>query len=120
MLKQKLLICDDEIGIHESLNLILSDEYNLFFLKDGKDIIQKLKDNPDIRSVLLDIKIPKKNGIEILKEIKNLNKDIPVIIITGYQSIETAQEASRLGAFDYITKPFDSKTVLEIVRKAIK
>ncbi|MFH1645065.1 MAG: response regulator [Candidatus Omnitrophota bacterium] len=119
MQKQRLLVCDDETGIQESLNLILSDNFDLLFLHDGEKIIQQLENNPDIKAVLLDIKIPKKNGIEILKEIKSFNKELPVIMITGYQSIETAHEASKLGAFDYITKPFDSKTVLETVRKAI-
>lgn len=116
MEKQKLLICDDEEGVRESLNLILSEKYNLAFAKNGDEAIQTLRSYPDIKAVLLDIKMPKKSGLDVLKEIKSLNPEVPVIIVTGYQSVETAAEAIKAGAANYIIKPFESKPVLEAIQ----
>lgn len=119
MQKQKLLICDDEEGVRESLNLILSEKYDLVFAQNGEEAVQTLKSYPDIKAVLLDIKMPKKSGLEVLKEIKYLYPGLPVIIVTGYQSVEAAAEAIKAGAVNYIIKPFDSKAVLETVEKSV-
>lgn len=119
MQKQKLLICDDEEGVRESLNLILSERYDLVFTENGEEAIQALKSYPDIKAVLLDIKMPRKSGLDVLKEIKSLDNEIPVIIVTGYQSVETAAEAIKAGAANYIIKPFESKPVLESVQKVL-
>ena len=112
--KRVILICDDEEGIRESLKLILSDHYDLQFVYNGLEAIERLKKwSPD--AMLLDIKMPKVNGMEILRQVKRMKPKLPVIIVTGYQSVETAQEAIRNGASDYIPKPFDSKKVLEVL-----
>lgn len=120
MQKQRLLICDDEEGVRESLNLILSGKYDLTFAENGQQAIQALKSSPDIKAVLLDIKMPKKNGLDVLKEIKSFNNEMRVIIVTGYQSVEAATEAIKAGAADYITKPLESKSVLEIVQEVLQ
>jgi len=118
MEKDKILICDDEEGVRESLKLILSDKYELLFAENAEEAVKITKSSPDkIKLVLLDIKMPKRSGLEALKEIKSYNKDMDVIIITGYQSVETAAEAIRQGAVNYIVKPFESKSVLEAVKK---
>lgn len=119
MQKQKLLICDDEEGVRESLNLILSQEYDLVFASNGEEAIRALRFSTDIKAVLLDIKMPRKSGLDVLKEIKSFNNDIPVIIVTGYHSVETAAEAIKAGAVNYIIKPLESKSVLEAVQKAL-
>ncbi len=119
MQKHKILICDDEEGIRESLRLILSDKYELFFAETGQEAIETLKSSPSIRALLLDIKMPKESGLDILKEIRSCGNDIPVIIITGYQSVEAATEAIKTGAKNYIIKPFESKNVLEAVEKVL-
>jgi len=116
---KKILIIDDEEGIRESLKLILSDFYQLILTDDadqGLDIIQKQE---NIGLVLLDIKMPKANGLDVLKQIKNMQSDLPVIMVTGYKSVETASEASSLGADGYIIKPFKSDEILEKVEKLI-
>lgn len=110
--KKKILICDDEEGIRESFKLILDETYNLVFATNGPEALGILKKQKDIPIVLIDIKMPKINGIEITKEIKRLTPHIKVIVVTGYESAEIAQEAIAAGADAYITKPFESKQIL--------
>lgn len=117
--KPLVFICDDEEGIRESFKLILDGRYRLEFAQNGPEALEKLKDlNPAV--MLLDIKMPKIHGMEILKQVKQLKPSLPVIIVTGYQSVEMAQEALRCGAKDYIPKPFESKQILEAVAQSIK
>lgn len=111
--KKKILICDDEIGIRESLNLILKDNYDLKFSSNGTECLKILNDDKEINIVLMDIKMPKQNGIDVTRDIKRLNPSIKVIVVTGYESAEIAQEATAAGADAYITKPFESKTILK-------
>ena len=117
MNKHKILICDDENSIRDSLDLILSEKYDLKFAVNGQEAISVIESNPNIELLLLDIKMPQKSGIDILKEIR-LHNNIAVIMVTGYSSVETAKESLKLGALDYISKPFQSKTLLEAVEKA--
>ncbi|MGB2631176.1 MAG: response regulator [Candidatus Omnitrophota bacterium] len=114
--QKKILICDDEEGVRESLNLILEDNYKLDFASTGNEAINKVK-NANFDGVLLDIKMPTKDGLETLKEIKRISPNTKVIIVTGYQSVETATKAVQYGAIDYITKPFESDEVKEKVSK---
>ena len=119
MEKPKILICDDEEGVQESLKLILERGYETIFASDGDEAMAKLEKDHDIKAVLLDIKMPKSNGFEVLKKIKQTYPDTPVVMITGYQTTEMATEAIRLGALDYIIKPINSASVLASVRKAL-
>ena len=112
--RKKLLICDDEIGVREALNLILETDYDLDFAETGNVAIEKMKSST-YDGVLLDIKMPLKDGLETLSEIKKLSPETKVIIVTGYQSVETASKAVELGAIDYISKPFESSEVKEKV-----
>ena len=116
--KPIILVCDDEEGIRESFKLILDDLYHLRFANNGLEAIDMLKDSaPDL--MLLDIKMPKMHGMEILKQVKKLKPSLPVIIVTGYQSVEMAQEALKHGAADYIPKPFESKQILKAVSSVL-
>ena len=113
--KATILICDDEEGIRESFKLILDEQYNLKFATNGIEALDMLKSfTPDL--MLLDIKMPKLHGMEILKQVKKLKPKLPVIIVTGYQSVEMAQEAIKNGAADYIPKPFESKQILKAIK----
>lgn len=114
--KKRILICDDEEGVRESLNLILEEDYNLDFATNGDEAIEKIKSG-NYDGLLLDIKMPIKNGLDTLEEIRNISPEMKVIIVTGYQSVETASKAVKLGAIDYITKPFESAEVKEKVGK---
>ena len=119
MNKHKILVCDDENSIRESLDLILSEKYDLKFAVNGQEAISAIENDPNIELLLLDIKMPQKSGLDILKEIRSRNNNIAVIMVTGYSSVETANESIKLGALDYISKPFQSKTLLEAVGKAL-
>ena len=113
--KRTILICDDEEGIRESFKLILDEQYHLKFANNGLEALEMLKTlNPDL--MMLDIKMPKMHGMEILKQIKKLKPSLPVIIVTGYQSVEMAQEALKNGAADYIPKPFETEEIIRAVR----
>jgi DNA-binding NtrC family response regulator len=116
-MSKKILICDDEEGIRESLKLILGEKYSLIVTQDGQQCLDTLAHAQDVGLVLLDIKMPQINGLDILKEIKAQRDDVKVIIITGYRSVETATEAVRLGASGYIVKPFKSDEIISTVGK---
>lgn len=119
--KQKtpnILIVDDEIGPRESLKIILKQNYNMFTAENGKEalkIIQQVK----IDVATLDLKMPGLSGIETLKEIRRIDPDIVIIIITGYGTLKSAIEAIRYGVFDYIPKPFNVPEIVCILEKAI-
>jgi len=115
---KKLLIIDDEIGIRESLKNIFKRE-GFQILEAGDGVLgQKFleKEMPEV--VILDIRIPGKNGIELLKWIKENNFKSEVIIITGYADIDLAIQSTKLGAFDFIEKPFSSERILITVKNA--
>jgi two-component system response regulator YesN len=113
----KILICDDEENIRETLKLILGDTYNLILVDSGEQALYTLKNSQDIKLALLDIKMPKVNGLETLTQIKDQFPKVKIIMVTGYRSVETAAEAARLGASGYIVKPFKAEEILETVEK---
>lgn len=114
-----ILICDDEEGVRESLGLILGNDYKLAFATNGNEALNYLKKHhADL--VIMDIKMPQKNGLDTIKELRHQKPNTKIIMVTGYQSVETAREASKYGVVDYITKPFESSTVKGAVKKAIQ
>ena len=113
-MKKQVLICDDEEGVRESLKLILEDDYDLTFTSSGDEALAKIRTG-SFDCMLLDIKMPTKNGLDTLEEARKISPNLKVIIVTGYQSVETASRAVQLGAVDYITKPFESSDVIEKV-----
>ncbi|HET6461732.1 MAG TPA: sigma-54 dependent transcriptional regulator [Syntrophales bacterium] len=115
-----ILIIDDQKLIRDSLKLALKDEgYKAFAAKTGKEGLDVLKkENADL--ILLDLKLPDSNGIDVLKQIKTSNPDSIVIMMTGYGTIENAVAAMKLGAFDYINKPFKSKHISTIIKLALE
>lgn len=115
---KKILICDDEEGIRESLKLILSEHYELIVTTGGQQAVECVIHDQSIGLVLLDIKMPQFSGLDVLEEIKK-KRNVPVIMVTGYNSVETAAEASHRGANGYIVKPFKSDEILEAVKKHI-
>lgn len=116
----KILICDDEEGIRESLKLILGDYYPLVIVETPNAALQMLEKDKNIKLALLDINMPEVNGLELLEIIKKQFKHIKVVMVTGYKSVETAAEASKLGASGYIVKPFKSEQILEKVKLLLK
>ncbi len=115
----EILIIDDEKSIRKTLIEILSFEgYKVDEATDGEDGLAKFKKkNYDL--VLCDIKMPKLDGIEFLQKVTTINADVPVIMISGHGNIETAVEAVKLGAFDFISKPPDLNRLLITIRNAL-
>lgn len=115
MPKPRILIADDEEGVRESLNLILGEAYDLVFAKDGEEALAKLEQEPFVLA-LLDIKMPKLDGLEVLRRFKNSGNSIPVLMLTAYQSVELAKEALKFGARDYLPKPFERGQILKAIQ----
>ena len=114
----RILIADDEEGIRESLSLILGEDYDLVFAVDGQETLAKLT-SERFALALLDIKMPKLDGLEVMKRLKERGITAPILVLTAYQSIELAKEAVKLGALDYLPKPFERDQILEAVRGAL-
>jgi signal transduction histidine kinase len=117
--KPNILVVDDEIGPRESLRVILKPYYNVYAVEKAADAIEMLNLIP-VDLVTLDLKMPGLSGTKVLEKIKQHDPDIEAIIITGYGSMDTAVEGLRLGAFDYISKPFDVNHILALVRRALQ
>jgi signal transduction histidine kinase len=117
--KPHILIVDDEMGPRESLKMILNPYYTIHVADRGAQAIEMLKEIP-VDLVTLDLKMPGLTGINVLEKVKEHDPDIEAIIITGYGSLDTAIEGLRLGAFDYISKPFDVNHILALVRRGLE
>jgi DNA-binding NtrC family response regulator len=117
--KATILIIDDEEGIRDSCSQVLNQEGYLVNIADnGKTGWENFKKSPtDV--VLLDLKLPGLNGMEVLEKIKKMSPDSPVIIITGFATIESAVNTMKRGAFDYLAKPFSPQELRVIVKKAL-
>jgi two-component system response regulator (stage 0 sporulation protein F) len=117
MLKEKILIVDDQYGIRILLNEVFQKEgYQTFHAANGFQALEIVeKHSPDL--VLLDMKIPGMDGIEILKRMKVIDQDIRVIIMTAYGELDMIQEAKDLGALTHFAKPFDIDEIREAVKK---
>jgi two-component system, NtrC family, nitrogen regulation response regulator NtrX len=114
-----ILIIDDEKAIRKTLSEILSYEgYKIDEAGDGEEGLKKLKEK-EFDVVLCDIKMPKVDGIEFLEKSREINADTPIIMISGHGTIETAVEAVKKGAYDYISKPPDLNRLLITIRNAM-
>jgi two-component system response regulator AtoC len=114
----KILVVDDDRGLRKSLTLILSDAgYQVRVAEDGEEgLATALAENPQL--ILCDVRMPKKDGLQFLKEYRDAGGEALVIVMTAYGSMELAVEAMKAGAYDYLPKPFGADEVLLTVRKA--
>jgi DNA-binding NtrC family response regulator len=114
-----VLVVDDERGPRLALQLILQREFRVVTAQSGEEALEILKNEP-VEAVTLDLKMPGLAGQNTLSLIRGMDPDLPVIIITGYGSYESAVKALKLRAFDYVAKPFDSKKILMVVENAVE
>lgn len=114
---KKILIVDDEEGIRESLKLILADYYNLILTDKGEEAAQLIEHDPTIALVLLGSKMSKTGGLDVLKTIKAKAPKINIVVLTSHRLVGATSEATRLGASDYIVKPFKSEEILNTVKR---
>jgi nitrogen regulation protein NR(I) len=115
---QTILIVDDDKSIRYSLKRMMEGKYSILTAQNGEEALDRLKQNsPDL--IIMDIKMPGRNGIEVLKEIRSVDPKSLIIIMTAYGTTETAIEAMKYGAFDYILKPFPIPQMKGLVEKAL-
>jgi two-component system nitrogen regulation response regulator NtrX len=115
-----ILVVDDDKSVRDSLKMILEYEhYEVEFAENGEQGLQKLERLP-VDIVLLDVKMSGMDGIEVLAKIRQRNERLPVLMISGHGTIETAVEATKLGAFDFLSKPLDRDKLLVTIRNALQ
>ncbi|MCB0649322.1 MAG: sigma-54-dependent Fis family transcriptional regulator [Saprospiraceae bacterium] len=115
----RILVVDDEQSIRNTLRDILEFEsYIVDEASDGMDCLAKVKQN-NYDVIIMDVKMPKLDGMEALEKIQSINPDIPIVIISGHGNIDTAVEAVKKGAFDFIQKPMDLNRLLITIRNAM-
>jgi len=105
-MKHSILVVDDNRIDRDKLAKCLSHDYVVYTAADGFQALEKIQDN-SIEVVLSDMQMPEMDGMELLEKIHAEYKDIRTILVTGYSSIESAVDAMRMGAYDYLTKPVD-------------
>jgi DNA-binding NtrC family response regulator len=119
MARPVVLVVDDDPGVRESFRLILEDHYDVTDVPDGPTALDVVRTSA-VDLVLLDIRLPGMDGIEVLERIKALDEGIAVILVTAVKTVRTAVAAMKLGAFDYLTKPFEEDELLSLSRRALE
>jgi nitrogen regulation protein NR(I) len=117
--KKRILIADDEINIRRVLEAILRrDGYDVVTAANGNEALANM--GREIHTVITDLKMPGLDGMGLLRRLSSEYPDVPVVMITAHGSVENAVEAVKLGAFDYLEKPFDQEQISQIVAKAMR
>src|SRR5689334_22336865 len=115
----QILVIDDEIGPRESLRMLLKPNYEVHTADCVEAGIKLLREKtPD--TIVMDIRMPGMSGIEGLRKIREIDENLSVIMLTGFGALETAKEALRLGANDYISKPFDAGEMREVIGRNVE
>lgn len=116
----KILVIDDEQGIREGCRRILeSENYQVLLAENGNQGLNFVRaDQVDV--ALIDLKMPGIDGLEVLREIRKINSEIIPIIVSGHGTIESAVEAMKAGAFDFITKPFEPDQLLKVIHRGLE
>src|SRR6266513_1266429 len=117
--KGTLLIVDDEEGPRQSLRIVFKDDYNILLADNGNKAIELMKQH-SVDAAVLDIRMSGMSGVELLGKLKEINPAVEIIMLTAYETIETARQALRLGACDYLTKPFDISTMRAAIANAME
>ncbi|HEV8587096.1 MAG TPA: response regulator [Methylomirabilota bacterium] len=114
----RILVVDDELGPRESLRMLLKPSYQITTADSGRAALEMLAQvRPDV--VILDIKMPEMDGLEVLRRLKRTDPTIEVVMITAYASLETVKLALTHGAFEYLIKPFSRQDLEDVVRRAL-
>jgi DNA-binding NtrC family response regulator len=116
--KRSILIVDDELGVRESLRMILKSYYDIYTAPDGEAALNIIKERK-IHLITLDLNMPKLSGIETLREIRKIDREVPVIIITGYGTQKDEEEALLYGVRDFISKPFNASEIITVIKEML-
>ncbi len=114
-----VLVVDDELGPRESLRMILRPLYEVKTAATGQEALQYIQQEK-VDLITLDLKMPGISGMDVLREIKKMKLDVPVIIITAFGTLTNAHEAIRFGAVDFISKPYNATDILSTVRRTVE
>ena len=114
-----LVVDDEEIVIRSCLRILSGDEYQVEAVQDGREALRKIEEG-HFDVVILDIMMPHVGGLEVLRRVKEAHPDVDVIMVTGLSQIDTAVQAMKLGAFDYISKPFEPDEIKLVVQRALE
>ena len=117
-MKRTILIAEDEEKMRRVLEVNLQDQYRVLLAKDGEEALQIFKEN-EVSLLLTDMRMPVKDGLSLLHEVKRLRPEIPVILITAYGTIESAVNAMKEGAMDYLLKPIKMEEVGLVIERAL-
>jgi DNA-binding NtrC family response regulator len=117
-IKPTVLVVDDEAGARESLEVILEDDYQVMSVGSGQEALEILRKNP-VNLVLLDVNMPDMNGLTVLRKIKEQDEEIDVVMVSAINQARKAVDAIKLGAYDYISKPYEPEEILSTVDRVI-
>src|SRR5437660_3035697 len=115
----RILIIDDDKSLLESYTVLLEDEFQVFTAETGERGLDLLR-HEDVHLVLLDIRLPGIDGIEVLRRIKAMDENVDVIMITAVKNVRVAVEAIKIGAYDYLEKPFEIDEILALLRRTLE
>jgi two-component system sensor histidine kinase/response regulator len=116
--KFRLLVVDDEEGPRQSLRMVFRNDYDVHTVESGEKALAYARENT-VHIAILDIRMSGSTGIEVLQDLKKIDSRIEVIMLTAYETLETARQALRLGACDYLSKPFDLSTIRNAAARAL-
>jgi signal transduction histidine kinase len=118
--RPRVMVADDEKNIRRAMRLILENEFDVTLVENGDKAVEKIQAGTDFDVISLDLQMPGKSGIEALKEIRQYCPTTEVLIVTAYSDLESAKQALKFGAYDYIDKPFQKQQFLEAIRRGVE
>jgi DNA-binding NtrC family response regulator len=116
--KWSILIVDDELGVRESLRMLLKPYYEIHTAADGEEALNIIKERK-VHLVTLDLNMPRLSGIETLRQIRKVDGEVPIIIITGYGTQKDEEEAFHYGVKDFIAKPFNTAKIVSLINEIL-
>src|SRR5579864_5608213 len=116
----KILVIDDEADMRFAVRMLLERSgHSVMEAENGEDALAKIDEGkPDL--VLLDMRLPGMDGIQILQKVREKQKDLPIIMVTGYGNVELAEQALKLGADHYLSKPFHNKELIDVIQQVLE
>src|SRR4030042_4313084 len=118
-IKPTILIIDDELGARQSLEVILEDDYRVLSVESGRETLEVLQ-RESIDLILLDVNMPDMDGLQVLRKIKEQDDEMDVIMVSALNLARKAVDAIKLGAYDYITKPYEPEDILSTVHPGVR
>ena len=117
----QILIVEDDFSMRTLLKKILEKEgYDIFEADEGEQALNCLKQNPGVSLIIADIRMPKKDGMALLKDVTEHHPEIRVILITAFGEVNQYLDAMNTGAFEYLNKPFKNQEILDLTKRALQ